>query len=379
MKKVIMCDFAEYNSTTNKLANYHYCNCFVKDGYEVLWLSNAFNHLNYFKDKAAFRYKMSLSSVERHHLADQVYGFAPYSLWLYANYPFFRSSKILESFGKYIIPNIEESLRKLNFLDIDVLWISNPKAYYLTKVVKYNKLIYRIADDYKEFAELPNIAGIDELLIKRADNVIVASSTLEQHVIRQGKTPLVLSNGVEFEHFSKGGVARPAEYQQQERKRIVYVGALKYWLDLELIKKIAEQVEADIYLIGKCDIDLATLEQYSNVHILGNRSYDLLPGYLQYADVALIPFVKSSLTDSISPIKLYEYCAAGIAVVSTNMAETVKLKAPIWIAEDHESFIAGIRHYLFQGYNRSEMTEFARHHSWDQRYALMKKTFGVNT
>ncbi len=375
MKKLVMCDFEEYNSTSNKLANFHYCNCFVKDGYEVLWMSNAFNHLNYFKDREAFRYKKSISSVERHQLAENVYGFAPYSLWLYANYPLFRSDKILEKFEKYIIPDIENSLRKLNFFDVDVLWISAPKAYYLTNVIKYKKLIYRIADDYKEFAELPNIARIDEMLIKKADNIIISSSTLKQYVLELGRTPLVLSNGVVFEHFNKTAVECPNEYQGKNRRRIVYVGALKYWFDTKLVKKIAEQVEADIFLVGSCDTDLSILRKYNNVHVLGARSYNLLPGYLQFADVAIIPFIRNKITDSISPIKLFEYCGAGIAVVSTNMEETIKLNAPIWIAENHDAFISGIKYYLSHGYDRMKLTEYARHNSWEQRYELMKKTF----
>lgn len=373
MKKVIMCDFADYNSPIFRLANYHYCNCFVKDGYEALWVSDAFNHMIYFKDKKDFYFKKSISSPQRHQLAERVYGFAPYSLWLYGNYPFCKDPKLLFRFEKYVIPNIRNSMEKMDFLSVDVLWISNPKACWLVNVVNYKKLVYRIADDYREFARFPNVAMIDKMMIKKADTVIISSSTLEQRVLEHGKTPLVLSNGVEFKHFSNRGIERPKDYQKQDRKRIVYVGALRHWFDTELIEKIAKQVDADIFLIGKCETDLSRLEKYDNVHILGARSYDLLPGYLQYADVALIPFIKTVLTDSVSPIKLYEYCSAGIAVVSTNLTETAKLNAPVWIAENHEAFIAGVSHYLTQGYDRSSLTEYGRRNSWDSRYERMKR------
>lgn len=373
MKKLIMCDFTEYHSKNFKLANYHFCNRFIRDGYEALWVSNAFNHLIYFKDKEDFLFKKSISSPQRHQLAERVYGFAPYSLRLYGNYPFAKDPKIVERMDKMIVPNVEKTLGKMNFLEADVLWVSNPKAFWLTKVVKYKRLIYRIADDYRQFAELPNIAGIDELLIKRADSVVISSSTLEKHVLKFGKKPLLLSNGVEFEHFSRNSAACPVEYREKGRKRIIYVGALREWFDVELVKKIAQNVDADIFLVGKGETDLSGLATYANVHILGARDYDLLPGYLQYADVALIPFIKSDLTDSVSPIKLYEYCSAGVAVVSTNLKETANLKAPIWIAQNHEEFIAGVRHYLDQGYDSSELTAFGRHNSWDSRFELMKK------
>lgn len=375
MKKVIFADFVEYNSTTSRLGNYHFCNCFVKDGYEALWMSNAFNHLIFLKDKKDYLFKKSISTAERHCLADRVYGFAPFSIRLYGNYPFSRNPNIIERFDKYIIPNIRKSLNNILFADVDVLWISNPKAYWLTNVVNYKKLIYRIADKYSNFIEFPNIAVIDDMLIKKADGVIVSSSTLEQHVIDQGKTPLLLSNGVLFDHFSKNGLDCPVEFKHKAGKRIIYVGALKYWFDIQLVRKLAEQVEADIYLIGKKEIDLSILERYDNVHILGPRSYELLPGYLQYANVALIPFIKNEITDSISPLKLYEYCSAGVAVVSTNLEETARLNAPIAMAENHDAFIEQVKRYLYEGYDRSKLIEYGRNNSWDVRYQHMKKVF----
>lgn len=375
MKKVVFGDFTEYNSIDFKLGTYHYCNCFIKDGYEALWMSNSFNHLIYLKDKEDFRFKMSISSAKRHRLADRIYGFAPYSLRLYGNYPLSRNPKIIEKLDKYIVPNVGTSLKKMNFLEVDVLWISSPKMYWLTNVVKYKKLVYRIADDYVNSKNFPNISRINELLIKKASVVVIASSTLQQHVLDFGKKPLLLSNGVVFEHFSKSGVACPIEYQRNDRKRIVYVGALKHWFDVDLLIKIAEQVDADIYLIGKCETDLSRLTKYANIFMLGSRRYELLPGYLQYADVALIPFVKSNLTDSVSPIKLYEYCSAGVAVVSTKMKETAKQNAPIWIADNHEEFVAGVKYYLSQGYDRSKLIDFGRSNSWDKRYEQLNEAF----
>ncbi|MGE5458929.1 MAG: hypothetical protein ACM3NJ_00605, partial [Methanobacterium sp.] len=191
MKKVIMADFVEYNSPSARLGNYHYCDCFIKDGYEALWMSNAFNQLIYFKDRQDYFFKKSISSPQRHLLGEHVFGFAPYSLRLYGNYPFSRNPEIIKRFRSYIRPDIRESLKKMDFLDVDILWISNPKMYWLSDVVHYNKLVYRIADDYSKFIEFPNIAGIDDLLIRKADQVVISSSTLARHVLDHGKTPLL--------------------------------------------------------------------------------------------------------------------------------------------------------------------------------------------
>lgn len=373
MNKIIFGDFTEFNSKSSRLGNYHYCNCFVKDGYEALWLSNAFNQLIYLKDKEDYRYKKSISEVKRHQLRTNIYGFAPYAWRLYGNYPFCRSSRILERFEKYIIPDIRKSLRQMDFLEVNILWISNPKMYWLTNVVHYRKLIYRIADDYRHFAEFPDIARIDEQLIAKADQVLIASSNMAEHVQRSGKKPLHISNGVEFEHFNQSGLECPQEYLGSVRKRLIYIGALKSWFDKVLIDKVAKQVDADIFLIGKCETDLSELQKNKNIKILGARDYGLLPGYLQYADVALIPFIRSPATNGISPIKLYEYCSAGVPVVSIALDETARQKAPIWLADTHEEFIDGIKYYLTHHVDRTELINFARMNSWTLRYELIKE------
>lgn len=373
MKKVIIADFVEYNSPSARLGNYHYCKCFINDGYEALWMSNAFNQLIYLKDKQDYLFKKSISTGQRHPLGSNVYGFAPYSLRLYGNYPFSKSPRIIERFEKYIIPDIAESFKKMDFFNVDVLWISNPKMYWLSNVLQYNKLVYRMADDYSQFAEFPNISGIDAKLINKADQVVIASSIYARHVLERGRTPLLLNNGVEYEHFSRSGLDFPVEYEGNKRRKIVYVGALKYWFDTELMVKLALEVDADIFIIGKCDTDLSALQKLPNVHIIGARNYDLLPAYLQYADVGLIPFIKSQATDGVSPIKLYEYCSAGLAVVSTNLTETVNINAPIWIADNHNTFIDGVKHYLTNGYDRQVLMDFGKNNSWRQRYELLQQ------
>lgn len=372
MKKMIMADFVEYNDKTSKLGNYHYCNCFVNDGYEALWMSNSFNPLIYFKDKEDYAFKKRISTPQRHELAPNIYGYSAFSWRLYGNYLFSRNPKIVLQNEKYIRPNPLHTFHKMQFDEVDTLWISNPKLYWLTNVVRYNRLIYRIADDYAQFKEFPNIERVEQRLIEKADHVFVTSSRLREKVLRHGKQPHILNNGVQFEHFAHHRSEQPAEYQASEQLKIVYVGAIKYWFDVELVERLAKEVTADIYLIGKAEIDLSRIAALSNVHVLGAKAYDTIPSYLKYADVAIIPFVKSKATDAVSPIKLYEYCSAGIAVVASNMEEVKKMNAPVDVAEDHDDFIRRVKRYLHEGYDQAPLIEFGRRNSWSSRYQFVQ-------
>ena len=50
---------------------------------------------------------------------------------------------------------------------------------------------------------------------------------------------------------------------------------------------------------------------------MGERANSQVPAYLQHADVLVVPHLVNEFTDSLDPIKLYEYRAVGRPIVST--------------------------------------------------------------
>jgi hypothetical protein len=373
LKKVIIADFVEYNDPTAKLGNYHLCNQFVKDGYEALWLSNAFNELIWIKDREDYDFKKSISTPVRHALAENIYGFAPWALRLYGNYPFSRNPDIIRHFSKWIKPNIQSTLKAIGFDEVDVLWISNPKFFWLADVVRYKKLVYRIADDYTHFKEFPEIAELEAEFIRKADHVFVTSEIFAHKALSQGKTPTLLKNAVDISAFVQEDMLIPPEYAASTSQKIVYVGTIKYWMDQELLVQLSQAVDADIFLIGPEGINLDSLRACENIHILGPRKYKDVPAYMKHADAAIIPFITGDLTAAISPLKLFEYCAVGTPVISSSMEEVRRLNAPIIVAEDHASFIEGVRHTLASERQSEALMDFAKQNSWDDRYGLIRE------
>ena len=53
-----------------------------------------------------------------------------------------------------------------------------------------------------------------------------------------------LPNGVDFDHFNKADPSLPADYNDIPSPRIVYVGSIAEWFDVELIKKAARTLPA---------------------------------------------------------------------------------------------------------------------------------------
>jgi glycosyltransferase involved in cell wall biosynthesis len=105
----------------------------------------------------------------------------------------------------------------------------------------------------------------------------------------------------------------------------VYVGALARWFDFALLADVARALPGwDFRLYGET-LDGAwgrsPAAALDNVAFLGARAHAEIPRLLADANVAILPFVVSPVTAFVSPIKLYEYFAAGKPVVSSPMPE----------------------------------------------------------
>jgi glycosyltransferase involved in cell wall biosynthesis len=127
-------------------------------------------------------------------------------------------------------------------------------------------------------------------------------------------------------------------------------------------------------LIGPARADLGALRGLANLHVVGPRPYDALPGYLRAADAGIVPFRLEPLTHAIHPIKVYEYCAAGLPVVTTPMEETVAMGAPVLLADGGEAFAAALESTR-EGAGpraRAARLEFARRNTWDMRYRALR-------
>jgi len=123
---------------------------------------------------------------------------------------------------------------------------------------------------------------------------------------------------------------------------IGYYGALAKWFDYELIRKLSkERPDYEIVLIGfKYDKSMNNnkIEKLENVNYLGIIPYKELASYACHMDVLTIPFILNDITESTSPVKLFEYMALGKPIVTTDMRECRKYKS-VMIAKSHEEFI----------------------------------------
>lgn len=191
-------------------------------------------------------------------------------------------------------------------------------------------------------------------MLKNSDDVYVVTTATklyeEAKSIRGDKRVALITNGVEYEHFSNIKCTKcPEEIREvveSNRKIIGYFGALAKWFDYELIKKMSKELsDHEIVLIG-IDYDKSLgksgILDLPNVHYLGTRDYKDLPTYAKFFNVGIIPFVINDITEATSPVKLFEYMALGKPIITTDLPECRKYKSAL-VSKSHEEFIENIK------------------------------------
>lgn len=120
---------------------------------------------------------------------------------------------------------------------------------------------------------------------------------------------------------------------------------------------------------------MSRLEQRLNFSFLGFRKYEQLPQYMKHFDVAIIPFQRTILTESVNPVKLYEYSAAGIPTITTLFSdELLSLNDLIFVARDDDEFVKHLENLLqhpLDTMHRHRLVAFARSHDWDAKFSLL--------
>ncbi|MCH8966815.1 MAG: glycosyltransferase [Planctomycetes bacterium] len=197
--------------------------------------------------------------------------------------------------------------------------------------------------------------------------VATAESLTRSKVPRSGRTHY-LPQGVNYEHFNAPR-PEPPDLADIPRPRIGFSGQLSACCDLTLLRHVAVAFpRASLVFVGPVSVDPVTLN-LPNVHFLGRRAYDQLPAYVQHFDVGIVPYLLNEWTVAVDPLKVLEYLAAGIPVVSTKIPELEKYRDAVLVAEDQEGFVRGVRRALAEDKSvarrRGEM--IASRNTWEQR------------
>ena len=241
------------------------------------------------------------------------------------------------------------------------------------------RLVYDCMDDHAGFDSnaADMLASEDELLCA-SDLTVVTSRRLRERVADHARVVVDVPNACAYEHFAparRAGDEPVAPGSETTRRPVIgYFGAISAWFDFDLLRHaVRAHPEWDFVLIGSTwgAPDHADLLAAPNVRFLGELPYDELPQHLARFDVATIPFCLTPLILATSPVKFYEYLAAGKPVVASRLPELEPHPELALLADDPESFTRALERALQEDSpaRAQARQEFAAAHTWSRRCA----------
>ena len=223
------------------------------------------------------------------------------------------------------------------------IWSFAPDIVDLVGGFNEELVLYYCVDAFGEFPGYDRdlIDHLETALIARSDVVLTTSQPLYETKRALHPNVHFVQHGVDHRRLSRAvreNLPIPRDLLALPKPVLGFVGVVGEWVDLDLVMGLARQrPEASIVISGPLTTSKPPLAHPPNVHWLGARGHDVLPCYLRGFDVGLIPFCKVPLTHNANPIKLYEYLAAGVPVVSTSLPAVHPIPGSVWLADDAET------------------------------------------
>ena len=256
------------------------------------------------------------------------------------------------------------------------------------------KLIYEYIDEFH--GDISGDLGVQLSIWNELNNLkpvlLVASALklkedLEEHLGKKYKIVLA-PNAVFTEHFNYK--ENETETPPNDMKDIVkngcpiigFYGALAPWIDFDLINTTAKKHPEWEFVFLGIDYNNAAkdLAKGKNIHNLGAKQYEELPRYSKYFNCAMIPFKHGEIAKATSPIKLFEYMAAGLPTVCTRDLRECRGYDYVYMAKDAKEFEKYMGEAIKEYNNdaaRSRLLEQAEKNTWSQRAADIVAGLGL--
>ena len=240
-------------------------------------------------------------------------------------------------------------------------------------------IIYDIMDEWEEFCKVGQAVwykkAIEEATVLNSDIVFCVSKPLKEKFSHIRNDILVVGNG--YNETLSGKKSISLKKQANDGKvHIGYFGHLtNSWFDWELIFEILKEDKIFVHLIGYGAPDeiINRLKSYSNVKYYGKVHPSQLHGNVSNWHVGIIPFKKSTLSEAVDPIKIYEYLFFGLPTISTGIPHIGKYPNVIHCEEPSE-----VIKNIYNMYDKviaseldiTQLDDFLANTTWEKRFEV---------
>jgi hypothetical protein len=261
--------------------------------------------------------------------------------------------------------------------DPDVVWTTVPgSARPLKARFPRARVVFHVVDYYPAFRG-EAVQRLERLDYAAADEIYVIGRRLADYLAHDLGVPheriVALGQGVERARFDNG-TPEPSDLAGSRRPRAVWAGVLAK-ADPLLFRETAvviDRLGGTLVLIGPPVPWAEELARTfpATVRLLGPRPPAALGSYLVHADLGLMLYDRrrQSVYKGQNPLKLYEYSAAGLPILSTPHDEFESLSPPVQEIRDEAEIAPAIAAAISQvAQLREQALAFAARHDWGQK------------
>jgi O-antigen biosynthesis protein len=205
-------------------------------------------------------------------------------------------------------------------------------------------IVYDCHDFLEGFTDInSDLLDAETALLRDADLVVFSADWLaETHAARMPdlkQRSVVIRNAVDASRFR---LASARMGNRGSSKTVGYIGSINSWFDVEAVIAAAEQhPDWRFLLTGPMaeGFSRTAFSRCSNVVLTGEAAHAEVADRMSEFDAAIIPFLVQPLTQATNPVKLYEYFACGLPVVSSPLPEIQRYSDLVYLASTPEEFV----------------------------------------
>jgi glycosyltransferase involved in cell wall biosynthesis len=277
------------------------------------------------------------------------------SLWAYAPpaIPLPGSDIARAINGRVYRWTLARELARVGIAEPPIIWVYGPHVAPLIRGMPRSFLLYHCVDRWSAFEgyDAAFMDRCEQELCEQADLVVASAEDLAERCARWSRNVHYVPHGVDHAHFAAAlePGPLPEDLESIPRPRVGFFGLIHEWVNLDLIGRLADRLPYHFVLIGAGNQDLSAILARPNVHALGRKPFAKLPAYSRGFDAAIVPFRMTELTKSVNPIKLREYAAAGLPIVSTGLPEVRRCGDIVRIADDEAGWMSALQAAVAEG------------------------------
>ena len=348
----------------------------VDSGNRVLFVENTGLRNIKFKDKNRI-----ISRIKTWRKSTKGFNEVEKNLYIYSPiiYPAPYNRLISNFNSKIIYRNIKKWMDTLYFKDpIVVNFLPTDLNYRLINQIDPQLNIYYAANDFGTQPGTEKILTSEIKTISKSDINFATSHQILDKITKYSKNTFFFPAAIEEKKYKNIKGNRPELFKKIRNPIIGYLGNFTEVFDTDLmINLIKNSQDLSFLFIGDIKFyndKFQDLRNFKNCYFTGEISNDLVPLYLKYVDIGVIPYFVNQFTNGVYSSKLNEYLALGLPVISTKFREMNIInkdnKNLIYLTENNHLDFKNKINLALSEKNQFKETRinYAFNNSWDKKF-----------